>query len=114
MDVTDDQPRYLNAAVVGRTSLSARDLLRAMQAIEAEQGRLRPYTNAPRTLDLDLILYGEQIIDDGHLTVPHPRFRQRAFVLEPLAEIGPDMRDPVTGLTLRALLERLPSTARHD
>lgn len=114
VDVTDDQPRYLNAAVVGRTSLSARDLLRAMQAIEAEQGRLRPYTNAPRTLDLDLILYGEQIIDDGHLTVPHPRFRQRAFVLEPLAEIGPDMRDPVTGLTLRALLERLPSTARHD
>jgi len=114
VDVDDDQPRYLNAAITGRTALSPRELLRAMQGIEAQQGRLRPYTNAPRTLDLDLILYGDQIIDDGHLTVPHPRFRQRAFVLAPLAEIGPSLVDPVTGLTVHALLERLPHLDPHQ
>lgn len=107
VDVDDEQPRYLNAAVVGRTTLSPSALLRAMQAIEAEQGRSRPYTNAPRTLDLDLILYEDAVIDDGDLTVPHSRFRQRAFVLEPLAEIASELIDPVTGLSVRALLTRL-------
>ncbi|MFN7982248.1 MAG: 2-amino-4-hydroxy-6-hydroxymethyldihydropteridine diphosphokinase [Vicinamibacterales bacterium] len=109
VDVDDDQPRYLNAAVIGHTTLSPRNLLREMQAIEAEQGRLRPYTNAPRTLDLDLILYGSMRLDESGLTVPHPRFRQRAFVLEPLAEIGADLLDPVTGLSVRSLLDRLSS-----
>lgn len=109
VDVDQQQPRYLNAAVVGHTTLAPRDLLLAMQNIESERGRIRPYTNAPRTLDLDLILYDDTIIDDEHLAVPHPRFRLRTFVLQPLAEIAPEMVDPVSGLTVQALLVRLSS-----
>ena len=95
---------YLNAAVVGLTRLSARDLLERLLEIEEECGRMRPYPMAPRTLDLDLILYGEDIIDEGGLRVPHPQFRRRAFVLEPLAEIAPGMTDPVTRKTVAELL----------
>ena len=105
--VAGEQPRYLNAAVVGSTTLTAHELLAAMQAIEAERGRRRPFVNAPRTLDLDLVLYGDAIVSDAVLTVPHPRFRERAFVLEPLAEIVPEMVDPVSGLTVKALAEQL-------
>jgi 2-amino-4-hydroxy-6-hydroxymethyldihydropteridine diphosphokinase len=107
VDVPGNQPRYLNAAVVGRTTLTAHELLGALQAIEVERGRTRPFVNAPRTLDLDLILYGDAIASDGVLTVPHPRFRERTFVLEPLAEIAPEMVDPVSGLTVRVLAEQL-------
>jgi 2-amino-4-hydroxy-6-hydroxymethyldihydropteridine diphosphokinase len=94
---------YLNAAVVGHTHLSARDLLDRLLEIEEERGRMRPYPMAPRTLDLDLILYGQAIITESGLLVPHPAFREREFVLRPLAEIAPDMVDPVTGKTVREL-----------
>jgi 2-amino-4-hydroxy-6-hydroxymethyldihydropteridine diphosphokinase len=95
---------YLNAAVVGRTELSARVLLERLLEIEEERGRARPYPMAPRTLDLDLILYGEEIIQEYGLTVPHPRFRERGFVLGPLAEIAPEMIDPTTRQTISELL----------
>lgn len=101
------QPEYLNAAAVGRAKLSPRALLEALQSIERERGRERPFPGAARTLDLDLIIYGSEIVDVPGLTVPHPRFRQRRFVLEPLASIAPDLVDPVTGLTVRELLTRL-------
>jgi len=100
------QRMYLNAAAVGNTALSARALLDVLLAIELERNRERPYPNAPRTLDLDLILYGDSRIEAPGLTVPHPRFRERRFVLEPLAEIAPELVDPVTGLTIRELLAR--------
>ena len=107
VDVVGDQPRYLNAAVVGRTSLEATDLLAALQQIEQDRGRERPYPNAPRTLDLDLILYGDAVMSAPDVVVPHPRFRERRFVLEPLAEIAPGLVDPMTGLTIRELLDLL-------
>lgn len=95
-------PDYLNAVVEITTTLSAPALLDALQAIELAAGRERPYRNAPRTLDLDLLLYGESRIDSPRLTVPHPRMNERAFVLVPLAEIAPQcvsatMLDAVAG-----------------
>lgn len=101
------QRRFLNAAAAGTTALDARNLLDRLRAIERAQGRERPFAGAPRTLDLDLILFGSLVIDEPDLVVPHPRFRERRFVLEPLAEVGPDLRDPVTGFTVAALLGRL-------
>ena len=102
-----DQPLYLNAVAVGRTSLDARDLLDRLLAIESACGRERPFPNAPRTLDLDLILLGASVLDNPGLQVPHPRFRERFFVLGPLAEVAPDMVDPVTGLRALELLRKL-------
>lgn len=101
------QPRYLNAAVVGRSTLSPRALLAALHAIERDRGRERPFPGAPRTLDLDLILVGTLVVSEPDLVVPHPRFRVRRFVLAPLVEIAPDLVDPVTGLTVAQLLDRL-------
>jgi 2-amino-4-hydroxy-6-hydroxymethyldihydropteridine diphosphokinase len=99
-----EQPRFLNAAAIGSTTLTPRALLDTLLAIESTFGRTRPHPGAARTLDLDLILYGDQIIEEQDLTVPHPRFRERRFVLEPLAEIAPDWLDPVTGRTVRELM----------
>ena len=96
--------RFLNGAAAGETTLSARELLDALLALERERGRERPFPGAPRTLDLDLVLFGDQVLNEPELIVPHPRFRERRFVLEPLADIAPEMIDPVTGQTVGQLL----------
>ncbi len=106
--VPDRQPLFLNAAAVGDTELNADDLFQALREIEATAGRQRLFPGAARTLDLDLILFGAAIRNQPTLTIPHPRFRERRFVLAPLAEIAPDLRDPVTSLTVAELLARLP------
>jgi 2-amino-4-hydroxy-6-hydroxymethyldihydropteridine diphosphokinase len=100
----ENDPLYLNAVGVGESALSPRELFERLRAIEAAAGRERPYPGAPRTLDLDLILAGAQLIDEPDLQVPHPRFRDRLFVLEPLAAMAPDLIDPMTGLTIKELL----------
>ena len=82
-------PDYLNAVALLETTLAPHDLLAQLQRIEAARGRERPYRNAPRTLDLDLLLYGDETIASPALTVPHPRMHERAFVLVPLADVAP-------------------------
>ncbi len=84
-------PDYINAVAQIATTLTAPGLLAELQALELAAGRERPYRNAPRTLDLDILLYGGAHIDSATLTVPHPRMRERAFVLVPLAEIAPEL-----------------------
>ena len=99
-----DAPGFLNAAAVGLTPLSAREVLERLLAIEQDRGRERPYANAPRTLDLDLVLFGDVITNEPGLILPHPRFRERRFVLAPLAEIGAALVDPLTGKSVAGLL----------
>lgn len=96
-------PDFINAVAAVETGLDAHELLRALQALELQAGRERPYRNAPRTLDLDLLLHGDAIIDTPELIVPHPRLRERAFVLVPLAEIAPAL---VTADELRAVADQ--------
>ena len=97
-------PDYLNAVVELQTSIAPAALLRELLRIESEHGRERRYRNAPRTLDLDLLLYGGQKIATPELTVPHPRLHERAFVLRPLAEIAPALSVPGRG-TVADLLQ---------
>jgi 2-amino-4-hydroxy-6-hydroxymethyldihydropteridine diphosphokinase len=103
----EGQPSFLNAVIVGETALTARALLKELMDIELAFGRERPYAGAPRTLDLDLIMLGDDMVEEPDLHVPHPRFRERFFVLGPLAQIAPDLRDPVTGLRVGELLRNL-------
>ena len=90
-------PDYLNTVVVLHTRLGAHELLAHMLRIEQARGRARPYRNAPRTLDLDLLVYGDERIHSDALTVPHPRMHLRAFVLRPLAEVAPALVIPGIG-----------------
>jgi 2-amino-4-hydroxy-6-hydroxymethyldihydropteridine diphosphokinase len=100
--------------VAGETSLGARELLERLLAVEREYGRSRPSPKAPRTLDLDLVLLGDTVVDEPGLQVPHPRFRERFFVLGPLVEIAPDLRDPVIGTADRGTAGRCCATPRAD
>jgi 2-amino-4-hydroxy-6-hydroxymethyldihydropteridine diphosphokinase len=99
------QPYFVNAVVALDTSLDAHELLHALQALEAAHQRRRSFANAPRTLDLDLLLFGDERIADAELVVPHPRMHERAFVLAPLVEVAPDALIPGRGAA-RDLLER--------
>ena len=87
-------PDFINAVALVQTQLSAEKLLQALQDLELQAGRQRPYQNAPRTLDLDLIFYGDLVLSTPELTLPHPRWHQRAFVLWPLAEVWPERVTP--------------------
>jgi 2-amino-4-hydroxy-6-hydroxymethyldihydropteridine diphosphokinase len=93
-----DQPEFVNAVAQVETTLTPRALLDALLRLERRHGRTREFANAPRTLDLDLLLYGDTIVDESGLTVPHPRMHERAFVMVPLAEIAPDARVPGRGI----------------
>lgn len=104
-----DQPDYINAVARLRTALEPCELLDALLAIEHQHGRERTFKNAPRTLDLDILLYDDLILNYPGLHLPHPRMHERAFVLAPLAEIAPDCRIPEHG-SCRALLAGLDTS----
>jgi 2-amino-4-hydroxy-6-hydroxymethyldihydropteridine diphosphokinase len=103
-----EQPRFLNAVVALETALAPIDLLHALLGIERDLGRMRTFRNAPRTVDLDLLLVDNVILDTTELTLPHPRLHERAFVLIPLAEIAPEAVHPVSGRMAWELLGALP------
>lgn len=108
-DAPPDSPPFLNAVLQVRTTLDPRQLLQHCLAIEIEHGRTRPSPNAPRTLDIDLLLYGATVIDEAGLRVPHPRLHQRDFVLVPLRELAPGLIHPGLNQSISALVEALPS-----
>jgi len=101
-----DQPRFLNGAALVETDLGPHGLLDALLAVEQELGRVRDRRWGPRTIDLDLLVYGELELDETGLTVPHPRLHERRFALEPLAELDPGLRIPGRG-AVRDLVARL-------
>jgi 2-amino-4-hydroxy-6-hydroxymethyldihydropteridine diphosphokinase len=107
-----DQPNFLNAVVAMETALAPLDLLTGTAAIEQAHGRQRSFANAPRTLDIDILFYGDRIISEPDLIVPHPRLAERAFVLVPLVEIAPELRHPVLGATVSELLSELTDEER--
>jgi 2-amino-4-hydroxy-6-hydroxymethyldihydropteridine diphosphokinase len=102
-----NQPTFLNAAAALETDLEPEALLDTLQTIERRLGRERIVRWAPRNIDLDLLLYGNRIVATGRLRIPHLRLRERRFVLEPLAAIAPEAVDPITGLTIRQLLDTM-------
>jgi 2-amino-4-hydroxy-6-hydroxymethyldihydropteridine diphosphokinase len=101
----EDQPWFLNTVLEVRTLLEPDILMQACLEVEQKSGRIRSVPKGPRSLDIDILIYKNRVVDTPHLSIPHPRFRERRFVLAPLAEIAPDLADPVSGLTMLQLLD---------
>ena len=101
------QPRFLNGALLLETGLAPLELMHGLLAVELAMGRERVVAKGPRVIDLDLLLFGNVVMESEELVLPHPAMQERRFVLEPLAEIAPGMVHPVLGLTVRTMLERL-------
>jgi 2-amino-4-hydroxy-6-hydroxymethyldihydropteridine diphosphokinase len=104
-----DQPWFLNCAAALETDRTPQELIKAILRIEAEMGRKRLQDKGPRTIDIDILLFGDTILDSPELTIPHPAMHQRRFVLEPLAEIAPEELHPILKKTIRELHDALPA-----
>jgi 2-amino-4-hydroxy-6-hydroxymethyldihydropteridine diphosphokinase len=111
IEVQSAQPWFLNCAVALATQLTPRELLEAALTIEREMGRQRTGSKQPRQIDIDILLFGERVIRDRGLTVPHPAMQQRRFVLEPMMEIAPEAQHPILKKSVRELWEALPAGA---
>ena len=98
------QPRFLNQVIEAETTLFPRQLLSTARGIEKSMGRRPGTPNGPRLIDIDIVLFGKSVVDIPDLAIPHPRMAERRFVLEPLAELAPDLRHPVTRRTIREML----------
>jgi len=107
VEVTD-QPWFLNAVIAIETEQSPEQLIASVLQIEEAMGRQRVQKKGPRSIDIDILLFGDQVVNSSHVTIPHPAMHERRFVLEPLAEIAPDLRHPVLNKTTRELLDLLP------
>ncbi len=101
------QPDYVNCVIGLETEIEPQELLKEFKEIEIELGRKPGVRWGPRVVDLDILLYGDWIVDDNNLKIPHERMHERAFVLEPLCEISPDIKHPVSGINISALLEMI-------
>lgn len=109
-----DQPDFLNLVCEVKTELHAEELLRTCLAVEGEMGRVRDQEKGPRNIDIDILFYGQQVLELPHLKIPHPRLDRRNFVLIPLEEIAPDFKDPVSGRSIDHLRRDCPDCARVD
>lgn len=98
-----EQPAFMNSVVVGVTTLSPLELLAALKSLEVDLGREASVPNGPRLIDLDIVFYGDAVISEEALEVPHPRMQERPFVMQPLADLLPDYHHPVTGLAMKDL-----------
>jgi 2-amino-4-hydroxy-6-hydroxymethyldihydropteridine diphosphokinase len=103
----ESQPPFLNQVLSARTSLNPDELLLFAKGIEKKMGRLKTFTNGPRLIDIDILLFGDQTIHEADLIIPHPRMLERAFVLVPLAEIAPNLVIPSTALSVRSCLRKI-------
>lgn len=103
-----DQPDFINLACEVQTLFEAEKLLETCLLVERKMGRLRTEPKGPRIIDIDILFYGQQVWHSSQLSIPHPAIAQRRFVLVPMVEIAPEFQDPISGFTMKALLERCP------
>jgi 2-amino-4-hydroxy-6-hydroxymethyldihydropteridine diphosphokinase len=105
------QPKFLNLVIEGETKLMPEQLLERTMKIERELGRERRIPKGPRTIDIDILFFGKAVVQNATLEIPHPRMAERRFVLAPLADLAPDFRHPLTGLSVREMLDAAPEQA---